>query len=71
MRTEGHLDAASDDVEAVHAARQELEAARQWFDWVSEPRLVDEAVFRLRAAEIRLVQALKPFREATRSLGVR
>jgi hypothetical protein len=31
-----------------------VEAARGVFDWVTEPRLVDEAIFRLRAAEIQL-----------------
>lgn len=36
------------------AARRDLEIARQWFDWVTEPHLVDEAIFRLRAAELRL-----------------
>jgi hypothetical protein len=59
-----------DDVRAVQAARQELEAARQWFDWVSEPRLVDEAVFRLRAAEMRLAHALRPLKEAARGVGL-
>jgi hypothetical protein len=40
--------------EALELARKELEAARQWFEWVTEPALVDEAIFRWRAAEMRL-----------------
>lgn len=61
----------ADNVQAVEVARQELEMARQWFDWVSEPRLVDEAVYRLRAAEMRLVDALTPLREAPRGADAR
>lgn len=39
---------------ALEEARMDLELARQWFDWVTEPLLVDEAIYRLRAAEMRL-----------------
>lgn len=39
---------------AFEDARLDLELARQWFDWVTEPHLVDEAIYRLRAAEMRL-----------------
>lgn len=38
----------------VERAKADLEVARGVFDWVTEPRLVDEAIYRLRAAEIRL-----------------
>ncbi len=61
----------TDDIQAVEVARQELEAARQWFDWVSEPCLVDEAVYRLRAAEMRLVHALTPLRAGAQRVAVR
>lgn len=40
--------------ETLEAARLDLELARQWFDWVTEPHLVDEAIYRLHAAEMRL-----------------
>lgn len=58
--------------EAVHragltTARAELEAAQQWFEWVTEPRLVDEAILRLRAAEMRFARAMAPWRTAMRS----
>lgn len=53
---------ASADMEGLINARAELEAARQWFEWVTEPPLVDEAIFRLRAAEMRLTHAMAPWR---------
>lgn len=71
MLREPAMSPCADNVQAVEVARQELEMARQWFDWVSEPRLVDEAVYRLRAAEMRLVHALTPLREAPRGAGAR
>jgi len=52
------------DVGAVLGARLELEAARQWFEWATDPGQVDEAIFRLRAAELRLSRAMVPLRAA-------
>lgn len=49
-----------EDLAAIQAAKKELEAAWQWFEWVSEPRLVDEAVYRVRAAELRLMHVMRP-----------
>ncbi|MCL6595475.1 MAG: hypothetical protein K6V73_04600 [Firmicutes bacterium] len=53
---------------AVEGARRELEAAQQWFEWVTEPRLVDEAIYRLRAAELRLAHAMGPMRKGEEAL---
>jgi hypothetical protein len=66
-----HAIDAGSELRAVERARRELEDARQWFEWVTEPRLVDEAILRLRAAELRLAHALRPLREGGRALGAR
>ena len=48
----------------ARAARHEMEAARRQFDEVSDPDLVDHAIFRLQAAERHFVfivrQARRP-----------
>lgn len=61
MQTTGTNAKATSDL--FEEARQELELARQWFDWVTEPHLVDEAIYRVRAAEMRLT-ALSQIRRA-------
>jgi hypothetical protein len=40
--------------EEIDRARAEVEYARRVFDWVTDPRLIDEAIYRLTAAEIHL-----------------
>jgi len=50
-------------VQEVRDALAELEAARQAFNWVTESEQVEEAIFRLMAAEKRLSRALRSVRE--------
>lgn len=46
----------------LREACERLEAARQWFDWITDPRDVDEAVWRVGAAERALSRTLRPLR---------
>jgi hypothetical protein len=47
---------------AIRGALSELDVARQWFAWVTDPSAVDEAILRLGAAERRLTRAIEPLR---------
>lgn len=40
--------------QGLSQAKRELEMAYQFFNWTTEPRLIDEAIHRIRAAELRL-----------------
>lgn len=51
---------------SIRGALQELALARQWFDWVTDPRAVDEAILRLGAAELRVSRTLGPLRRGLR-----
>lgn len=44
-------DANPDDIDA---AKADLDAAYQFFNWATDPRAVTEAIHRIRAAQIRL-----------------
>ena len=48
---------------AVEAARQEWLGARAYFETVSEPELVDHAIFLVEAAEKKYMYLLKKVRE--------
>lgn len=41
-------------------AREELEEAYQLFNWATDPRLIDEAIHRIRVAELRLDRVTRP-----------
>jgi hypothetical protein len=47
---------------AIRGALDELDVARQWFDWVTDPYAVDEAIFRLSVAELRMTRAMRQLR---------
>lgn len=51
---------------ALEGELQELDGARRWFEWVTDPCAVDEAILRLGAAELRLSRAMQPPRSAWR-----
>lgn len=46
-------------IEAIEEARQELQRAREYFENVSEPKLVDYAIFMEEAAKVRYVFLLE------------
>jgi hypothetical protein len=47
----------------VEAARQEWKSAREYFNIVTDPDLIDHAIYALEAAEKRYVYLLKKIRE--------
>jgi len=57
-----------DLVEDVERARKEWASARAYFDAVSDPELVDHAVYLLKAAERKYLYLLKKARDAGVSL---
>lgn len=40
--------------EDIRAAQQELESAYRLFHWATDPRVIDEAIARIRAAEMQI-----------------
>ncbi len=53
--------------ELVEEARQEWQAARAYFETVSEPELVDHAIYLVEAAEKKYMYLLKKAREEMQS----
>ena len=47
-------------MDELHEARRELEGAYQLFNWATDPRVIDEAVHRIRVAELRLDRITHP-----------
>ena len=47
---------------AIRGALDELDVARQWFDWVTDPYAVDEAILRLGVAELRMTRTMRRLR---------
>ncbi|HEY8343891.1 MAG TPA: DUF2508 family protein [Bacillota bacterium] len=52
-----------EDYLLVEEARQEWKSAREYFNTVTEPDLIDHAIYALEAAEKRFVYLLKKIRE--------
>jgi hypothetical protein len=50
-------------LEAVHAARQEWHAAQSYFESVSDPELVDYAIYKIEAAKRKYMYLLKEARK--------
>ncbi|MGI9860948.1 DUF2508 family protein [Moorella naiadis] len=55
--------------EAIREAREEWLAAQRFFAEVTEPELVDQAIFRLEAAERRYMYLWKVVRNQGKALG--
>lgn len=63
LRGRDQMDETRQAMDMMEQARQELEWARNFFDQVSDPELVDEAIYRVRAAEKQYARSLKLARE--------
>lgn len=69
MRPKGKPVSISEMIKQVRQAQREWEAAKQYFQAVSEPDRVDHAIFSLQAAERRYMFLLNEVKERTKLGG--
>jgi hypothetical protein len=65
----GHTDPAKELQGQVDAAHREWQAAQQYFQMVSEPELVDHAIFTLEAAQRKYMYLFRQLRQSHAGAG--
>jgi hypothetical protein len=65
----GHTDPVKDLQAQVDAAHREWQAAQQYFQMVSEPELVDHAIFTLEAAQRKYMYLFRQVRQSREGSG--
>lgn len=63
LREYSRAEQVDEDYLLVEEARQEWKSAREYFNTVTDPDLIDHAIYALEAAEKRYVYLLKKIRE--------